>query len=335
VVIKTFPRQIKFDWLENIGMHFDTHNTYLILKNLFFLRGNGVILNKKLFSQSTYHKLQFNIELRKFLRDITTTKVLLRNNIYILTDIWSTGPYHFYVDVMSKLIELIDSEKFDINISSIILFDDSFTNNVIIPLFRDIGFEKLKLIRLKNNQQYIIVGKNYFVTKPHIIGSNNSRVITKVYNLINQSLDFKFEFKINSKIRGIYYSRNGRNRSVVNDNLIISELTKMGFYCTNFDDLSYFQAFRLMKETNIFVGIHGGGLTNMMFMNHNSIIVEIKNDNTNPNSHCYWHLARSLKFDYTLFVADTVGYNKVVEGKGCDLFVNWTELKELILEKID
>ena len=90
------------------------------------------------------------------------------------------------------------------------------------------------------------------------------------------------------------------------------------------------EAFQLMQQTNLFIGIHGGGLANMMFLPPDSVVIEIKNDNPNPNSHCYWHLARSLKFDYTMFVAETVGESNVVEGKGCDLRVDYTKMTDLI-----
>jgi capsular polysaccharide biosynthesis protein len=231
---------------------------------------------------------------------------------------------------MSKFIELIDFLNFNQRNSRIVLFDDLFTNKVIVPFFRDMGFEGLEIIKLKKNQQYALVGRNFFVTKPHIMGSNNPLVIPKVYNLIKQNLNQKCQNIPVKKYKGIYYYRTGRNRRVINDDTVIKELTKIGFYCTSFDDLNYMEAFQLMQQTNLFLGIHGGGLANMMFLPPASVVIEIKNDNPNPNSHCYWHLARSLKFDYTMFVAETVGESNVVEGKGCDLRVDYTKMTDLI-----
>ncbi len=82
----------------------------------------------------------------------------------------------------------------------------------------------------------------------------------------------------------VYYYRKSRERKVKNYNEIIPILTDLAFFCTTFEKLSYLEAFSLMHNVKLFVGIHGGGLTNMMFMKSRNKIIEIKTNNTNPNS---------------------------------------------------
>jgi hypothetical protein len=328
--LKTFPVKIDFDWLENTGEAFENDRTEIISRKVILIKGNGVILGNRLFSETTYNKLDLKKELKGFVRNFTKTKVIRESNVFILTDIWSTGPYHFYVDMLSKILDL--KERFDVSDGSVkvLVFDDTFTNKVIISLFKDLGLGRVKTLKLKRDEQYVFLGSNYFVTKPHIMGTNNPRIIPKVYDFIHSNLGKSRKTDLANSYKGIYYYRTGLYRKVVNDKEIIRELTGLGFYCTSFDELSYIEAFQLMQQTSLFIGIHGGGLTNMMFLPQDSSVIEIKNDNPNPNSHCYWHLARSLRFDYTMFVADTIGESKVVEGKGCDLRVNYSSLKELI-----
>lgn len=329
---KTYPVDIHFDWLENKSEFFETDKTELLASVIFLINGKGVIFGKKLFVQSTYNKLKFKKEFLGYIKNLLNTKIIYKSNIYILTDIWSTGPYHFYVDVMAKVVELIDFPKFKPNRSCIVLFDDLFTNKVIEPLFKDLGFEELEIIKLKKNEQYALIGSNYFVTKPHIIGTNNSLVTNKVYSLIRNSLDLKIKHSFSPKV--VYYFRKNRNRRVVNDAEIISALQGLDVFCTDFDSLSYLEAFALLRETKLLIGIHGGGLVNMIFMPRESSIIEIKNDNPNPNSHCYWHLARSLNFQYTMFVGETIGHNNVIEGSGCDVYVESKKLIELIIDQM-
>ena len=328
--IKTFPVKINFHWLENTGEYFETRSTKLIESKVLIIKGSGVILGKRLFAQTTYNKLELKKELKSFFRIIFKTKVIYEKKVFILTDIWSTGPYHFYVDILSKVVEL--KNQFDLNQKSIkfVVFDDPFTDKVVIPLFKDLGLANITILKLKRSEQYLVLGKNIFVTKPHIMGTNNSKVIPRVYDFIHGNLGKYGKTHDANYYKGIYYYRNGLYRKVVNDHEIIRELTRLGFYCTSFEELSYIDAFQLMQQTKLFVGIHGGGLTNMIFLPPESAVIEIKNDNPNPNSHCYWHLARSLNFDYTMFVAETVGDSKVVEGKGCDLRVDCSKLIELI-----
>lgn len=327
---KTFPVQVEFDWMENSGKK--AENSSVTLKKLFvtFLRGNGVIINKRLFGETTYYKKKFSVELIKFLKNFKSTKVILGSNFFFLIDIWSTGPYHFYVDVLSKIVELIENKKFDIHNSKIVLFDDNFSRVVVKPLLIDLGLGGVNCLWINKQSEYIFIGKNFFVTKPHIIGSNNSVVINKVYSLIHEKLNNTYDIPINATKRVVYYYRQDRIRKVVNDNEILSLLRQKGVYCTTFDDLSYIDAFKVMSSARLFIGIHGGGLTNMLFMAPGSGVIEIKTNNPNPQNHCYWHLARSLNFDYTMFVAETRGVSNVIEGRGCDVFVNSSQLIELI-----
>jgi hypothetical protein len=329
-ILKTFPVKINLDWLENKGESFETDRTILIESKVLLIKGSGVILGKRLFVQTTYNKLELFKETKGFIREIFKTKVKRENKVFILTDIWSTGPYHFYVDILSKVVEL--KNQLDLNQKGIkfVVFDDPFTDKVIIPLFKDLGLENIKILKLKSSEQYLVLGKNIFVTKPHIMGTNNPRVIPKVYDLLHANLGKYGKTHVANYYKGIYYYRTGLYRKVVNDHEIIRELTRLGFYCTSFEELSYIDAFQLMQQTKLLVGVHGGGLTNMMFLPPESVVIEIKNNNPNPNSHCYWHLARSLNFDYTMFVAETVGNSNVVEGKGCDLRVDWSQLDKLI-----
>lgn len=325
--IKTFPIKINFDWLENRSEATKIEN---ISRKVILIKGNGVILDRRLFFETTYNKLKLRNEIRSYFRNIVRTKIIFKSDIFILTDIWSTGPYHFYVDMLSKIVELKEQSEGKLKRFNFLIFDDKFTKKVIIPLLKDFDLESVKIIKLVRNQQYVFIGNNYFVTKPHGIGTNNPTVIPKVYDLIHSNLVKYKKTHDDTLYKGIYYYRTGPFRKIINDQELIRKLRNMGFYCTNFEELSYIEAFQIMQQTTLFVGIHGGGLTNMLFLPKNSKVIEIKNDNPNPNSHCYWHLARSLKFEYVMLVADTIGETRIVEGKGCDLKVNWTDLEILI-----
>jgi hypothetical protein len=334
ILPKFFPTKVDFYWLENKIELFDDGVFRILKRNIFLLNGRGVILGKNLFPKTSYGKLNFITELKRFLKKTLNTKIITENNIYILVDIWSTGPYHFYVDMLSKVLRLTEQLDLNLKITKILVFDDTFTNNVIIPLLKDLGIGNIKVLKLKSTDQYVILGRNHYVTKPHIIGTNNPAVIPKVYDLIQKSLLKYIPTQESKRYNGVYYFRTGRYRKVVNDELIIKKLKNLGFYCTSFEELSYIEAFILMQQTRLFIGIHGGGLTNMVFLPPASVVIEIKNDNPNPESHCYWHLARSLNFDYTMFVAETVGDDRIVEGKGCDLRVDWKILNHLLDELI-
>jgi capsular polysaccharide biosynthesis protein len=230
---------------------------------------------------------------------------------------------------LSKLVELKNARNVDFENATITLFKDNFTDDVVIPLLKQVGLGNIRLYLIEKSKQYIFFGANAFVTKPHIIGTNNPLVMKKVYGLLHSKFDQFVDHASRSQII-VYYYRVNRSRVVINDNELLPILKDLGVYCTTFDDLSYLDAIRLMRKTKIFIGIHGGGLTNMVFQKPGSKIIEIKNNNVNPHSHCYWHLARSLNFDYTLFIAETVGDSEIIEGNGCNVSVNINNLLECI-----
>jgi capsular polysaccharide biosynthesis protein len=57
---------------------------------------------------------------------------------------------------------------------------------------------------------------------------------------------------------------------------------------------------KLFQEARIVIGCHGAGLTNIMFMQKNQTVIELKSNNN--NYWCYFSLSRvfGLKYFYSL-----------------------------------
>ncbi len=327
--IKTFPEKVKFDWLENAAQYFDRGFQIIRIFTIFGF-GNGMLLNKKLFGITTFGLKNRKVYLIKYLRSIFKTKVIFKSNLYFLSDIWSDGPYHFHIDVLSKLISLQEKKVSLVNIN-IVLTKTEYIKNIGLPILDYLKLNYKTVLLLNNNNQYLVFGRNYYLTKPHVMGSNNPSMISLLYdNLLISSLKINANKFLN--ITKVYYYRKNRKRMVSNDSILIPILESRGFYCTTFDDLSYFDVISLMSKVFTFVGIHGGGMTNMLFLKGPSNIIEIKTNNPNPQNHCYWHLARSLKFNYTMFVAESVDSHNQIEGSGCNVSVDITQMLTLLRE---
>jgi hypothetical protein len=76
--------------------------------------------------------------------------------------------------------------------------------------------------------------------------------------------------------RRVYISRRkALRRKVANEEKLIEILLKFNFEIVEFENLSVLEQVNLMNETDVFIGLHGAGLTNLMFMNENTKVFEL------------------------------------------------------------
>jgi hypothetical protein len=106
--------------------------------------------------------------------------------------------------------------------------------------------------------------------------------------------------------RRIYVSRAGAlRRRLVNEPEIERLLADHGFESVSLEDLDFDAQVELMAQTAILCGPHGAGLTNMIFCNEGTHVVEFADlDFPNPN---FYAMASALGHPYWLVEADGVG----------------------------
>ncbi len=99
--------------------------------------------------------------------------------------------------------------------------------------------------------------------------------------------------------------RNAKWRRLRNENELADRLAARSFVSVTFEDLSFQQQIELMSKARTLVGVHGAGLTNMMFARPGLRVVEIADPEfTNPD---YFWLARSSGHGYALVNAEVQG----------------------------
>jgi capsular polysaccharide biosynthesis protein len=317
----SYPRQINFNWgYPPTGFQAKINKQYLVL-----LKGCGTIYHRQLFGETTYNSKFMEKDLKFILRKLFNSQVVFERKLLIVTDKWSSNPYHFWVDLLGRAFALMNLVG-DLSDYSVILPDTHYMRTNAAPLLKEMELQFNKIIFLNADKLYLIAGKITFVSLPHKIGSNNKSIIEKIQSRVFNNTAF---YKTSSGLK-IYYFRKNRRRVVVNDDDVQQFLSDKGFICTDFDDMSYLDAWRLMAKTKVLMGIHGGGMTNMFFMPRGSTVVEFRTDNPDPQSHCYWHLAWSLGHAYTLFIGEsTTPGNNTIEGSGgCDIKVDIDTLSE-------
>ncbi|MDS9470062.1 glycosyltransferase family 61 protein [Paracoccus sp. MBLB3053] len=78
--------------------------------------------------------------------------------------------------------------------------------------------------------------------------------------------------------RRLYVTRkSSRVRRVVGEEILISKLSRLGFECISFEDLSIREQAQTVSEAEMIVSIHGAGMTNMLFADPGCRVIELSN----------------------------------------------------------
>ncbi|MBC6607166.1 glycosyltransferase family 61 protein [Hymenobacter sp. BT188] len=126
--------------------------------------------------------------------------------------------------------------------------------------------------------------------------------------------------------RRIYASRATQSvRRLVNEADIEELLQAYGFETVFFEQLSFLEQVQLMRETKIFMGTHGANMTNLMFLPHESTIIELLNKE--DGDLCYFRLASCFSLPYFCVPCESTDSNL---SNQADLRVDLEELKQII-----
>jgi hypothetical protein len=101
--------------------------------------------------------------------------------------------------------------------------------------------------------------------------------------------------------RLLYVSRDkAKRRKITNEDDVFELLKLKGFEKVNLEDLKLIDQVKMFQEARTVIGCHGAGLANIMFMQKNQTVIELKSKNN--NYWCYFSLARvfGLKYYYSL-----------------------------------
>jgi hypothetical protein len=104
----------------------------------------------------------------------------------------------------------------------------------------------------------------------------------------------------------IWISRqNTGKRKIENFNEVKKILNKYNFKILQFENISFPEQIRIVNNCEILGGVHGAGLTNMLFLNKKAKIIEVRAKNDCKNN-CFFTLASNLGLDYYYHLSETI-----------------------------
>jgi capsular polysaccharide biosynthesis protein len=195
----------------------------------------------------------------------------LKSAVLASTYYGNVNYYHFLIELIPKILFFYDVIK---NYEKIII------NGPVKPFVSEVfNFLKLesKLIIMNNEKSYRV--KDLIILGP----LSEMSIPSKLQVSLVKSRFLKNNSTSDPTLK-VYISRKeAKNRRVVNENEIEEFFIRMGFMIIQAEKLSFEEQINLFKSTNVLVGFHGAGLTNMIFMNSNTKVIEMVKDSNSTN----------------------------------------------------
>ena len=235
----------------------------------------------------------FLIDFQNFIKKKDTRKVRIIESASWIIDVRSDQFFHWLSDALQR-VELIYSKL------------DEYP--ILIPdyyLEKDYIKEILKLLKinfLTYKKSELLLIKKLYLTSHGAESGNYNEVLLK-------SLKNKFELIPKSDIKEdkIWISRQSDNkRKISNFQEIEKIITNNGFKIVELESMPFIEQFNLISKSKVLAGIHGAGLANMLFVDKNTKILEVRDKNDSKNN-CFFSLASGLQMDYFYFKASAEG----------------------------
>ena len=164
----------------------------------------------------------------------------------------------------------------------------------VLDVFKTLKLDQ-KLIIMNNNNAYnveelIVAGPLSEMSKPTQLQVN---LLRKFF------LKEPIRYSPNSKI---YVSRTGsKRRRVINEFQIEKYFYSLGFRIIRTETLSFTEQINLFRNASVVVGLHGAGLTNTIFMNKKTEVIELVKD-ANSTNNIFYDLAKLNDSDYSCVI---------------------------------
>lgn len=130
----------------------------------------------------------------------------------------------------------------------------------------------------------------------------------------------------------IYITRNDAlTRRVVNEQEVVEELTKIGFEIFSLEGNSIVDQARLFSIAKMVVPPHGAGLTNLVFCNEGSRVIEFMP--STYNNLCFQRLSGLRNLKYSSLISKTIStHSNSLSSQQNDHLVDLKQLLKLIEE---
>tara|TARA_X000000368_G_scaffold41010_2_gene29709 strand:+ start:4183 stop:5199 length:1017 start_codon:yes stop_codon:yes gene_type:complete len=292
-------------------------------------RKNILSYNNSLFNRLgreilTDHTKMGVIPLKRKIKLITKKNNLSSiENIYIDKASWvidekSNRFFHWYTDTLSRIFNIIDlTDEYPVLISESLLENNYIKNSLDNLKINYLGYDLNKLL----NVETLLIASHTAPT-----GNYNKELV----KIISKQLSIEDNNNLKNEYKNIWISRNkGSYRRITNEKELSKVLKKFNFEIYYPENHTFKYNQNIFAKSKVIGGLHGAGLTNMMFMKKGGKVIEVRRKGDSINN-CYFSLASDLEHDY--YYINALSENNNLFESDCYLDPNKLEnlLKRII-----
>lgn len=200
-----------------------------------------------------------------------------------ITDEWSANYFHWMTDCMPRIWEGIERDP---------------TSPIILPeAYRSLDYVTQSLELLKIPVEFFKSRENLRVDTL-ILTARTANYPNFNVPLTQKTRDVFSTNSGKSPWKNVYVSRKlATKRKAHNELEVELMLRKRGFEIVYAEQLTVKQQIDLMAETRLLVCLHGAALTNILFLNKEAKVLELRNIGDSITQ-CYFNLASALGLHY-------------------------------------
>jgi capsular polysaccharide biosynthesis protein len=269
---------------------------------------NSVLLRESLVLPDLANYYQYRHQIKKIFFS-PTIRLKKGKKYLVVTDIWSSGHFHWIADVLPKLVLMKQRAA-----EYVLLLPD-------LPYIRTIGMESLDMLDIQfedvvlmRQEAFYKADELYYIPGITSSGQFDISLMMQLKKILCDQLQ--------PGSKRIYISRSKATfRKVLNENDLIPVLLSHGFDILNGEDYNLKEQARIFSGAEVLLGIHGAGLANCIFMKGGSKLIELRKKENGPFNVGYWHMADAFGHKYYYFNGKSDS-SKTLVGRGSNLTID-------------
>jgi capsular polysaccharide biosynthesis protein len=283
---------------------------------------NATVCNNLVFSNSkhlyglTHHKKPSN---KNYFKSIVKKWARSKETIeeaYLGIQDWSANYFHWMTETLPSLVALYGVN--DKTTIPVLLVSSSIRHKHINETLQLLGYP----VYYYDIHKSIKISKLNSIKIP-VVGSYNEPFLLNMRNAFFQKLNLMEQIK---PFRKIYISRRkATRRKIVNQDDLSILLSNYDFETVFLEDYTIEYQIKLLYETQIVIAPHGAGLTNILFMQPETKVIELKAHNN--DYWCFFSMARLAKLRYSYLLCESDRENH----RDADIKLDLIKLKNLII----